>query len=214
MYYSLSFLLSYVALPPSPTRKKKKKMGKNSHVFFLLSSCKTVSDHFLFFLGCIVSPAQTRTERDLSLWASLTGVLLGVDVHPDLGQWRGEETFARARWCTWRALKSTGTAARTGGDVSAVLLGAGLTAGQLAQGAVGILWLWTFPVNPWWLLLSACVWRLHTVCQQILRLQMKRPHQSNERGNRSVAIHLTRCRSVTFHQISLLAWVEKSWNID
>lgn len=80
-----------------PLPGKKKKRWEKILMFSSVLVLAKVSDHFLFFLGCIVSPAQTRTERDLSLWASLMGVLLWVDVHPDLAQWRVEETFARAR---------------------------------------------------------------------------------------------------------------------
>ena len=49
--------------------------------------------------------------------ASLVGTLLWVDIRPDLGQCRVEETSPQARWCTWGALKPTSPAARTGGDI-------------------------------------------------------------------------------------------------
>lgn len=114
---------------------------------------------------------RKREQKEiLAFRASLMGILIWVDIRPDLGQWRVEETFPQARCCTWGALKPTSTAARTGGDISAVLLGAWLTAGQLTKGAVCLRWLWTFSVDHWWLWLLARVYRLHTVHQQILRL--------------------------------------------
>lgn len=82
-------------------RKKDKNRTKNSRVFFLLSSWEMACNHFIFFLGCLTSPVQTRTETS-DFRVSLTGVLLQVDIHPHLGQWKVENTFPKAGRCTLR----------------------------------------------------------------------------------------------------------------
>lgn len=120
-----------------------------------------------------------REKKETSvIRASLMGILV----------WRVEETFPQARWCTWRALKFASTAASTGGDISAVLLGAWLTAAQLTKGAVGILGSEHFCEPLMAVAFGMCLKAAHSLSTNFETLQMKRPHQSNERGNRSVAI--------------------------
>lgn len=129
-----------------------------------------LSDHFLFFLGCTVSPAQTRTERDLSLQGFPNGYSPVGRHLPWPGTVQSWGNFSTGEMMYLRSSETHQHCCKDRRGHSVVLLGTWLTAGQLTKGAVCLLWLWAFPVNHWRWWLLACVCRLYTAHQQILRL--------------------------------------------
>lgn len=155
-------LLHHLPLPG----KIKQRWEKISHVFFLLSSWKTVSDHFLFFPGCILSPVQTRKERDLSHQGFPNGYSR-VESWGDFST--GEMMYLKSSEIRQHCCK------HRRGHFCCPAWGVAHSCPADQRGGWHP-WLWTFPVNHWWLLPSACVWRVHIVCRQILRLCRWRDH--------------------------------------
>lgn len=168
-------LLHHLPLPG----KIKQRWEKISHVFFLLSSWKTVSDHFLFFPGCILSPVQMRTEKDLSHQGFPNGYSR-VESWGDFST--GEMMYLksseirqhcckhrRGHFCcpAWGVAHSCPADQRGGWHPVAL----NLSCEPLMAVAF-----------------SMCLKAAHSLSTNFETLQMKRPHQSNERGNRSVAI--------------------------
>ena len=199
---------------PAPGRKKMKKT--------LMFSSSSVLGKWCLITSSSSSAASCHLHKQeqketLAFRLSLMGILVWVDIHPDLGQWKVEEAFPKARWCI---LKSSGKPpARPQGQEGTTsccptwCLAHSRPAEQRCGSYRVAL---NTPCEP---LTAVALGHVFVGCTQFINklwdfADGDEQTTSNERGKRRMDIHLTRGHSVTSHQISLLAWVEKYWHID
>lgn len=173
-------LLSYVAPPPPSTRKKKK---RKKLCFLLLSSWKTACNYFIFFLGSIISPVQSRTERELRCQGFPNGYSC-VGRHKSwLGAVERRGYFSKARRCTLRSSENPPLLPQ---GQEATLLSSLVFGSQLAHWPTvlfAFMWLCISNISLWLLLLL--VMRLQAAHNlltnfEALQMEMKWPHQIRE----------------------------------
>lgn len=163
-------------------------------------------DHFLFFLGWIMSPAQWRTERERErsdFRVSLMGILVWVDIHCALGQWKIKGNYPKASRCTLRSSENLPPLQR-GQEVTLLSpSGAWLTASLSTNGSICLQGFCTSNVHRLMSLLVKSLQAAHHPSTNSEIVANGGEETSNERRNRRVAIHLFRVHSATSHRITL-----------